>query len=102
MNAKTSMIASTFIFFLLFENVLYHVCIILFISVNFEHGNVDPDAFTNFKANFQIGMPEPEAFKENREKFKGPQLKLSVKANHLTYTSTSKTLRHTKSRLDIF
>ena len=70
-------------------------------AVNFEHGQVDPDAFANFEAKIKIGMPEKHIDKENNETDpKGPQLKLSVDSNHMTYTSTSKTLRGSGFRYD--
>ena len=56
------------------------------ILVDFEHGKVDPEAFKNFKAKIKIGLPE-----ENGPQ-NGPQLKLGVTSDHMTYSSTAKSL----------
>ena len=57
------------------------------ILVDFEHGKVDPEAFKNFKAKIKIGLPEDQDSNEN-----GPQLKLGVTSDHMTYSSTAKSL----------
>ena len=60
------------------------------ILVDFEHGKVDPEAFKNFKAKIKIGLPENHL--ENRDNENGPQLKLGVTSDHMTYSSTAKSL----------
>jgi len=56
------------------------------ILVDFEHGKVDPEAFKNFKAKIKIGLPE------NQDNENGPQLKLGITSDHMTYSSTAKSL----------
>ena len=58
------------------------------ILVDFEHGKVDPEAFKNFKAKIKIGLPE----NQDNENENGPHLKLGVTSDHMTYSSTAKSL----------
>ena len=58
------------------------------ILVDFEHGKVDPEAFKNFKAKIKIGLPE----NGDDENENSPHLKLGVTSDHMTYSSTAKSL----------
>ena len=72
----------------------YEIFFWIYFPVNFEHGEVDPDAFETFKAKLRIGLPEMHA-KENQfqsEQPEAPILKLAVKSDHMTYHSTAKSL----------
>lgn len=55
---------------------------------------MDPKAFENFQSKIRIGLPES---KENDQE---PQLKLKIKSDHLTYSSTVKSLNGNGVRYD--
>ena len=59
----------------------------IFFSVKFEHGEVDPDSFQNWKSKFKIGLSE-----NNRENDTEPQLKVKIKSDVTTYSSYAKSL----------
>ena len=71
----------------------------LYFAVNFEHGEVDPNAIERYQAKMKIGMPENVELKENLD-YKGPQLKVQIESDHLTYSSSSKTLKGSGFRYD--
>ena len=75
------------------------VQIVFYFSVNFEHGQVDPNAIEKYQAKMKIGMPENVELKENLD-FKGPQLKVQIETDHLTYSSCAKTLKGSGFRYD--
>ena len=58
-----------------------------FFSVKFEHGEVDPDSFQNWKSKFKIGLSESD-----RENNTEPQLKVKIKSDVTTYSSYAKSL----------
>ena len=64
-----------------------------FFSVKFEHGEVDAEAFQNWKAKFKIATHKnDENVKENVEDMRGPEVKLRIKSDFATYYSTAKSL----------
>lgn len=58
---------------------------------------MDPKAFQNFNAKLKLGLPENDS-KENTEAT--PQLKLRIKSDHLSYTSTVQSLSGNGIRYD--
>ena len=59
-------------------------------SVKFEHGEVDPNSFQNWKSKFRIGLSENDGTsKENNTE---PQLKVKIKSDFATYSSYAKSL----------
>ena len=67
---------------------------ISFFSVNFEHGQVNPEAMTKYQAKMKLGLPESTKFKQNHYRSrKDLQLKVEIDSNHLTYTSSAKSLK---------
>lgn len=76
------------------SKVLFFVKIIsFFFSVKFEHGEVDAEAFQNWKAKFKICTHKnDENVKENAEDMRGPEVKLRIKSDFATYYSTAKSL----------
>ena len=64
-----------------------HLNHLIFFPVKFEHGEVDPDSFQNWKSKFKIGLSE-----NDRENNTEPQLKVKIKSDVTTYSSYAKSL----------
>ena len=58
-----------------------------FFPVKFEHGEVDPNSFQNWKSKFKIGLSE-----NDRENNTEPQLRVKIKSDFTTYSSYAKSL----------
>ena len=59
-------------------------------SVKFEHGEVDPNSFQNWKSKFRIGLSEND--RTSKENNTEPQLKVKIKSDFTTYSSYAKSL----------